>query len=297
MSGPGIWDLGCLLAASWLPPGYLLASLLASLMARPLGQTLGPASWARSWSSLLADLLAKPLGQPHGQASWPNSWPSFLGKVLVKPLGRPLGQASWPASWPSLMAKPLGQPLAKPLLADLLAQLLGQPLGQLLGQPLGQASWPGPRPSLLANFSAQLLGQPFGMTCPCLPVCPRCGQQSPNAKPKHEVSNSCLEANLAHSNPQAQNPGQDLTYMKNMLCPIFCVTVYLQTCPASEAASSPAVRTAAPERKTRTTILHIFAAHLLSHIFILKPARRLRATLNPKRVVFGWPWGGLCPQR
>ena len=215
MSGPGIWDLGCLLAASWLPPGYLLASLLASLMARPLGQTLGPASWARSWSSLLADLLAKPLGQPHGQASWPNSWPSFLG----------------------------------------------------------------------------------GMTCPCLPVCPRCGQQSPNAKPKHEVSNSCLEANLAHSNPQAQNPGQDLTYMKNMLCPIFCVTVYLQTCPASEAASSPAVRTAAPERKTRTTILHIFAAHLLSHIFILKPARRLRATLNPKRVVFGWPWGGLCPQR
>ena len=24
-----------------------------------------------------------------------------------------------------------------------------------------------------------------------------------------------------------------------------------------------------------------------------EPARRLRATLNPKRVVFGWPWGGL----
>ena len=24
-----------------------------------------------------------------------------------------------------------------------------------------------------------------------------------------------------------------------------------------------------------------------------EPARRLRATLNPKKVVFGWPWGGL----
>ena len=201
MSGPGIWDLGCLLAASWQPLGEASwPSLLASLMAKPLGQTLA---------------------QPHGQASWP----SFLGKVLVKPLGRSLGQASWPASWPRL--------LAKPLLADLLAQLLGQPLGQLLGQ----ASWPGPRPSLLANFSARLLGQHFGMTCPCLPVCHRCRQQPPNAKPKPEVSNSCLEANLAYSNPQAQNLGQDLAYMKNMLRPIFCVTFYLQACPASEAAS------------------------------------------------------------
>ena len=46
---------------------------------------------------------------------------------------------------------------------------------------------------------------------------------------------------------------------------------------------------------------HVFGASLASGFFSWhsirkigeEPARRLRATLNPKRVVFGWPWGGL----
>ena len=77
-TGSGIWTFGCLLAASWLPLGCLLAafcSLLATLLANLLANLLAkPAS----------SLLAKSLGQTScGKSFWAASVSTSL----------------WPASW------------------------------------------------------------------------------------------------------------------------------------------------------------------------------------------------------
>ena len=48
---------------------------------------------------------------------------------------------------------------------------------------------------------------------------------------------------------------------------------------------------------TRPRFVSATSAPCVEAMKKLKPARHLRATLNSKRVVFGWPWGGCCPQR
>ena len=80
--------------ASW-PTSWpsFLASLLASLLAKPLGLPVCQASWVTSGQRLVAPWITS--GQPLGQLLGPASWASRLASQLAKPFGQPLRQP-WP---------------------------------------------------------------------------------------------------------------------------------------------------------------------------------------------------------